>query len=151
MAYVRSADLIYGYKGMNEAQQAFQEKQNLWKANLDTLQVEYKNSVQEFGKLVSSMDKDEKMQRQKMLVEEQKQLLTYSQAIEKKAREEDEKITQGILNQVNSLVEKYGKDHGYTVIFGTTQAGSLLYADDAIDITDDLLKELNGSYRKGIN
>ena len=40
------------------------------------------------------------------------------------------------------VINQVGKDKGYTMIFNKFQAG-LLYADDAVDLTDEVLKVFN--------
>ena len=55
-------------------------------------------------------------------------------------------MTQGVLSQINSLAQQYGKEHGFDLILSTTQSGSILYGDDAIDLTKDLLATLNRNY-----
>ena len=59
-------------------------------------------------------------------------------------------MTQGVLNQVNAFVEKYGKSHGYAMIFGTSNTGNILYADTIYDLTDTILAGLNKDYAAGL-
>jgi outer membrane protein len=44
--------------------------------------------------------------------------------------------------RVFPVINQVGKEKGYTLIFNKFQAG-LLYADDAVDLTDDVLKVFN--------
>jgi outer membrane protein len=44
--------------------------------------------------------------------------------------------------RVFPVINQVGKDKGYTMIFNKFQAG-LLYADDAVDLTDEVLKVFN--------
>jgi outer membrane protein len=60
--------------------------------------------------------------------------------------EKDLEITQKVLNQINSFVKVYAQKNGYKLIIGTTEDGNLMYADETLDITDDVLSELNIKY-----
>jgi Skp family chaperone for outer membrane proteins len=55
-------------------------------------------------------------------------------------------LVQGVLNQINDFIKKYSEDHGYTFVFGTTNDGTLLFGNKGVDITEDVLEELNTEY-----
>lgn len=146
IAYVRSSELVYGYIGMKEAHNRYKEKAEIWQANVDTLQHDYQISMKRYTNQIASLSEAERKEGQRILMLQQENLLNYSKAINQKAKEEDEKITGAVLNQINSFVEEYGREHGYEVILGTTSAGNLLYGDEAIDITEEVLADLNRIY-----
>jgi outer membrane protein len=149
IAYIRSSELIYKYTGMIEAHQLYEAKATSWKANVDTLQAKFQRDVDQYNREISKLNYKERQSREESLKKEQNNLVNYSKAIEQKAKEEEEKITQGVLNQVNSFIESYGKEHGYDIILGTTLSGNLLYGNKKLDITDKVLKAINENYQKG--
>ena len=148
IAYVRSQDLVYKYLGMKEAQSIFVNKKQIWKGNIDTLNFNYQKSLGEFNVLISKLSKEERSISQEKLWRQKNELLRYSEATEQKAKLEDEKMTQGVLNQINGFIEEYGKENGYDIILGTTLSGSLLYSKQEMDITEQVLNRLNQSYKK---
>ena len=63
------------------------------------------------------------------------------------------KLQQNSQTQMDSLVKKvkkeiraYGKANGYTYILGGGEGGSVIYGDDANDVTNEILKILNDKY-----
>lgn len=82
-----------------------------------------------------------------MLRAQENNVVQYNEAVTSKYKEEEDKMLQGVLNQVNSFVEKYGKEKGYDIILGTTLSGSMLYGENTMDITDEVLAELNKNYQ----
>jgi Skp family chaperone for outer membrane proteins len=82
------------------------------------------------------------------LEQKEVELEKYGAAIREQAQAEEDKLLGGALAQINSFVKAYAREQGYTVVLGTTQSGSLLYASDAVDITDQVLRGLNESYKK---
>ena len=52
------------------------------------------------------------------------------------------KEVEPILKALERVVEKYGKEKGYSAIL---EARNGLYFDDSIDITDTIVKKLNES------
>ncbi|HEY4787660.1 MAG TPA: OmpH family outer membrane protein, partial [Bacteroidales bacterium] len=71
----------------------------------------------------------------------------YTDEIEKISKEENEKLTQGAFNQINSFIEKYSKENNIDIVIGVTLSGNVLYGADKMDITDKILEGLNKSYR----
>ncbi|HBS86939.1 MAG: hypothetical protein A2W91_12985 [Bacteroidetes bacterium GWF2_38_335] len=147
IAYVRSQELVYGYLGMKEAQEQFRLKTQLMQANLDTLKNDYNVTLNNYKINTETYTPEEKKEMIGILEKQRNNIVQYSKAIEEKTKEEEGKMLEGILNQINSYVEEYGIRNGYEIIFGTTLSGSILYGNEATDITDELLTDLNNVYK----
>lgn len=146
IAYVRSQDLVYAFTGMKEMQLKFQDQSKTWEANLDTLKMDFQRAVAQYQNDVTKLTDQERLTRENMLDMQQKNVYKYSESIAAKSKEEEEKMLGGVLNQVNSFVEEYGKRNRYDLILGTTASGSILYGVEAIDITKELIREINKNY-----
>jgi outer membrane protein len=146
VGYVNSMELVNGYMGMKEARNLYQNKSQSWQSNLDTLKLDFQKAVSRYHNDQPGLSAAERRTREEALQKMQANLVQYSSGIQENARQEDEKITQGVLNQINSFVQQYGKEKGYTVILGTTLSGSLLYGEEKADITKEVLQALNQSY-----
>lgn len=145
IAYVRSSELVEKFKGMQEAGDRYQKKLTSYQTNVEKLQLDLEKDIQDFKKASQQLSKIQKEKRMLRMREQEKQLIAYKNSLKQKALEE-EKIIAGAFNQINSLVEQYAKENGYDVILGTTQEGSLLYGNMALDITEDVLDYLNLNY-----
>ncbi len=150
VAYIRSADMIYSYDGMKEAQKNFQDKMQAWQSNVDTLRLELERNFGKYNNEIGRLSMKEKAERQELLNRQQKNYTQYTQAISQKSKTEEQKMTEGVLNQVNSFVEEYSKAKGYDLVIGTTTSGNLLYAKEYMDITDEVLKALNENYHSPV-
>jgi outer membrane protein len=60
----------------------------------------------------------------------------------------DAELTQSIVEELYGIVRDYGQRNGYTLMLEAS-SGALLYADKAIDVTDEIIKLHNGSPKKG--
>jgi outer membrane protein len=58
-----------------------------------------------------------------------------------------EQYTGDIWKYINGEVLVYGKEKGYDYIFGASGNGSLMYAGDAHDITQEMVDYLNAKYK----
>lgn len=57
------------------------------------------------------------------------------------------KYDQQIWNQLNTYIEDFGKENRCQIILGATGNGSLMYANEGIDITKKLLEYVNDKYQ----
>lgn len=151
IGFIRSQQLVYNYLGMKEAQSSYQSKQQRWESEIDTLSSNYRLAVSRYNTDAPKLSAKEKADREAELRTQQEYLQKHSWTLKNQSKEEDEKLTQGVLNQVNTFVADYGKQHGYDFILGTTDAGNLLYGESGSDITDEILAAMNNAYKSGAN
>jgi len=146
IAYVDSARILNEYKGSAEAKKTFQSKAKVWQANIDTLTNEVKYSIQKYEKSIATLSKKEQDLTKQLIQSKQKQLNDYQHAIQENAKEEDGKLTQSIVSEINSFLTKYGKSHNYKLILIANQSGTIAYAREGLDITSDVIEEMNNEY-----
>lgn len=146
LVYVDVNKLIEGYSRTKVERQAFTKKTEVLKANVDSLVTNWQSELKSYEKERVSMSKKEIELKQQLLNTKQQQLNNYQQVIQKQIQEEDQKMTQTVVNDINDYVKEYGKTHGYPIIFGAGGSGNIMYAEDASDLTEKVLKGLNNQY-----
>lgn len=77
-------------------------------------------------------------------MEELKKMETNLSALENTAMEKNARIT----NDITTYFKSYSKDKGIDYILAYGGASNVLYANDSLDITNDVLSALNENYRK---
>lgn len=86
----------------------------------------------------AKMKADVRKVKEEKLAEEIKDLRRMKQDMEEELKKKDNELTSGILKNVLELARKVGVERGYSLVL---QAGpQMVYADKAIDITDEVLK-----------
>lgn len=150
IAYVKSNDLVYGYVGMKEAQQ----KQTLFETKLqsqiDSMRLSLQNEITIFNNLSSRLSKEELMNEKERLMKFESSFRNFAENAQKQIKESDEKLTSGVLNQINTYIEEFGNKNGYDIVLGTTTSGNILFAREYMDITNDVLEEINKNYNTAI-
>ena len=146
VAYVDSNALLSQYQGMIDARAQFQQLSGEWQARIDTLTMEVQNELKRHEKEVAKMSKKEKELSEDLIRAKQQQLVTYQKSIQEKAAQEDAKMTQDVINDVNAYLEEYGKVRSYKIIFAATNMGNILYANDGVNITEEVIEGLNNRY-----
>ncbi|HSZ71426.1 MAG TPA: OmpH family outer membrane protein [Cytophagaceae bacterium] len=148
VVYVRVAEVVNKYEGMLEAKNSYKQKMANWQANVDTLELDYQKMVSKYQLESASMSAGQKKEREESLRTQRQNVQNYITTLEKKAQEEDEKMTKAVINQINASIEEYAKSKGYDYVLGTTNEGNILYGVKSNDITDETLVYLNNQYKQ---
>lgn len=98
-------------------------------------------------KLITSWDAEA---RQKQLTEQQQVLINLQNDMQNKLAQDEQAVTIQLHDSVISAVNQVNRKLGYNLVLSNTFGGGLLYADDYMNITRQVLDRLNESYRKTI-
>jgi outer membrane protein len=146
IAYVDSAKILNEYKGSADAKKAFQVKSKVWQSNIDTLTNEVQSAIKRYEQSLASMSKKEQELSKQIIQTKQQQLADYQKGIQQNAGEENGKLTQNVVAQINAYLARYGKRHNYKMILIANQSGTIAYAKEGLDITQDVIDGLNNEY-----
>lgn len=145
IVYIDSGKLLTSYKGMIEARKEYDKKNNVWKANIDTLTKDVQDAIKKHEKTLALGSATEKELSKELIRSKQKELLDYQNAIRQNAGEEEARLNQQVLGIINAFLTRYGKKHGYKMILIAAN-GNIAYADPSMEITDKVVEELNKEY-----
>ncbi len=148
VVYVDAIKLLNGYMGMKEARKEYELKVSGWNANLDTLKSEMETKFQEYDANRLKLSLKERSLMEELLETKRQQYLDYQKIISEKASKEDQDLTARVYTKVNDYIKKYAQDKGYRFVLSANQYGSIVYAKDAADITEEVLEGLNAAYAK---
>ena len=119
-----------------------------WQAQYKLLQDSLEAAVKVMSKDYNSATTAKKKEMQDMLSARNQEINNFKQANIRKMDEMRQNKMKSNIEKINVYMAEYGKKHHYTIIFGTTAGGNIVYADNrAIDITEDIVKGLNERYR----
>jgi outer membrane protein len=128
-AYVLNQKVFDEFAGKKELEQKLLAMKSAHKAVLDSM--------------VTMIQK--KSNDQAMVAQYQQMLQQYQQ----EDQDVSARYTSDIWKRINEYISTYGKEHGYDFIFGATGDGNLMYANDANDITDEVITYINARYKTG--
>ncbi len=146
LVYVDSPRLLNEYLGMIDAKKSFQKKTALWEANRDTLVNELRAKQQKFKAEEEHLSVKERELLKELIRTKQRQLSDYEMAVQEKAQQEDRQMTAQVVEQVNGYLREYAKNKGYRIVIAATEFGNLAYAEEGLDITEEVLTGLNKEY-----
>ena len=132
---------------------------------LDDTLTNYKKGIDELNKLREDQDKPEytaevREQKRKAVADKlaetqkmQRDIDDYRTTHRKILDEQVQRMRQTILKEINDIVSKEARDAGYQIVLdksGNTLNGipSVVYSQDSLEITDDIIKILNKNQPK---
>jgi outer membrane protein len=146
IGYVDSVKIMDDYQEKIDVEARFKTKADAMGRKRDSISQAFQMELQQFQSKAQSMS-------QQSAQEEYSQLQQRGQQIGQRLQQEEQQLQQNSQTQMDSLVKKvkkeiraYGKANGYTYILGGGEGGSVIYGDDAQDVTEEILKILNDKY-----
>ena len=134
--YVDNGKLYKEFLLKKELESKFKNIQSARQSSLDSIALGIRSL--EKGLQQGETGQMEMMQREYMIRSKQ-----FEEENQRLAAEYEDQIW----TQLNQYVQDYGKQNGYTFIYGTTANGSLMYADESYDLTKELVEYSNNKFR----
>lgn len=142
IAYIDTRKLVESYKDMKSITAQYQEKSRMWQERIDILTNELQQEISKYEEERKKMNLEEQANREKYLAAKQREIAEYHQKVQEKSRMEDDEDVQAMIAKINNFILEYGKEHNYRMILAAN-GNNLAYADKGLDITEELIAELN--------
>lgn len=150
IAIVNTQKVLESYEGFKEAQDLYETKTNEMSQTFEKQKLAYESKSNEFKILSNKLSKEEIATKEMELKTLQAKTYQLGKAIEDQAAENEEKLIQGVYNKINDFIKRYGKKNNLDIITGITMSGNVLFASDAVNITDEIIENLNREYVEGV-
>jgi outer membrane protein len=133
-----------GKKAKTELEAAIKAKQTVIDEKGKEIE-KMKGDIEKQSSVLSAEAKKSKEDELEKMIREYQRTVSDSQNEVKKRESE---LTNGILREIRAIVEKMGKDEGYTMIIENAE-GIILYSKKDLDLTDAVIKKYNESKKAG--
>lgn len=135
--YTEAKDLEEKYKAQSEEKgRQLQAEINRFKQDAANFQSQAQTNGQAWAQ-----------QRGAELQKREQQLGYAQQQLAQQLQQESGVEMDSLVSGVKKFIKDYGKKNGYSYIYGTGDAATILYAEDKFDITKDIIKGLNEKYK----
>ncbi|MEO8348461.1 MAG: OmpH family outer membrane protein [Acidobacteriota bacterium] len=131
-------DSALGKEAFNRVKKVNDEK----KAEADRIQKELRDLEQKLANQGQSLTDDKRDQLQKQYQERAIDFKSFQEKATRDLEQAQKKELADLERRVFPIISQLGKERGFTLIFNKFQSG-LVFADDAADITEDVLKRFN--------
>lgn len=146
-AYVDTSVLMKQYTEAKDLEAKYKAKSEEKGRQLDAEVARFKKEAANFQSQAQANGQAWAQQKGTELQKRQQQLGEAQQALAQQLQQESGKEMDSLVSGVKKFIKVYGKEKGYSYIFGTGDAASILYAQDKYDITKEIIKALNDKYK----
>ncbi len=145
-AYVDTTKIVQEYKEMKDVEADFTSKSDSVRKQLDSVARSFQQEVQAYQAGMNSMSEAQRKAKEQELMQKQQMLQQQQQMQSNRLREQSTVIMDSIVTKIKDYVKAYGKENNYTYIFGSNESANIMYAEEGLDITQDILNKLNEEY-----
>jgi outer membrane protein len=148
IAYVNLDSVVARYDMTKELTKELEEKGKKFDTELNQKSKAFQSNVQDFQyKAQRGLEVSTKLaEMQRQLQEDEQKLYGLRETYGAQLQEENAVMIRKIMNNIMEYLKEYNKDKNYSFILGNTFDGKILFADNGLDITNDVVKGLNNNY-----
>ena len=146
IAYVNSDSLLKNYSFFQELEKQLIDKR-------DKLNVEYQNRAEGLQKEISNfqatagnMTISQARAVEEDLRKKQQNLMMYQEQLGQQLMQEESKMNAELYDKVSKYLHEYGMTKDLQIVLTYTKGSGVLYANEGLDITDQVLEGLNDAY-----
>jgi len=143
IGFVDMQQAINSSNAGKEAKEQLSTRLKKYQDEINTRQEELrrlKNDLEKQGMLLSESARSSK---EKDYQQKLKEFQRFTKDAQDELQAKDEELTRKILESMETIIQEYGKKHGYTFIFIKNE--SMLFVDEKADVTEDILKLYNAN------
>ena len=148
--YLRLDSLFIKYEMSKDLTAELQSKSNSSEATLKSKQQAYEKDVNDYQYKAQRglITRDEASTIEQTLYTKQQELYTLQQNLSSEIAEKQSVMTNQVINAVMEYLKENSAKYNYTFVLGTTFGDNVLYANDSLNISDDIIKGLNEKYQQ---
>jgi len=149
VGYVDSARLFQQYPTAQEAQKRFDRQVQGWRdeaAEKEKAVKQLRAEVQDQGPVLSALKRQEKEEGLQRAISEYERFIQDTWGPQGRAMKENEQATNEVLTQIRAAVEKVAAGKGLLLVLDSA-SGFIVYADRSLDLTAEVLAELNSQIK----
>jgi|SRR6476661_1574588 len=149
IVFVNSDSLLNNYEYFKSIRTKFEQKSKKAQVDLNSKGTAFQREVAQYQQQANSMSADQRAATEERLARKQQELATFNQNAGNALASEQAAENEKLYNRVAEFLKQYAKEKGFKMVL-TYQRGNptLLYADEKLDVTKDVVTRLNEEYKK---
>jgi outer membrane protein len=150
IVYINIDTLLNNYAYFFDMQEEFADKQSEMEAELNQRSRQYESSAMDYQNKVQKglVTRREAAEMEQQLLQEQQSLLQLRDELTMELAEEEQVRNRRLINEIMEYLVEYNKTYNYQFIFSNSFGDNLLFANEKLDVTADVLAGLNAAYEK---
>ncbi len=143
IVYVNSDSLLENYFFYKNKKSEFESKENQIKSHLQAESERLQKDAADYQDRAALMSENERAKKEDELMQRQQSLMKKKDDMLGAFDHEQGKFSDDLYAKLSSYLKEYNKGKNYTFILGYQKGGGILFANDSLDITKQVLDGLN--------
>jgi outer membrane protein len=145
--YIDSGRIFIEYSAAKEAQARFDRQVQGWRdeaAEKEKLVNQLRAEVRDQSPILSSLKRQEREEALQKAISEYERFIQDVWGPQGRASQENDRATADVVRLIRTAVEKVAGEKSLNLVFDAA-GGMIIYADKTLDVTSDVLTELNAA------
>jgi outer membrane protein len=147
VAYINSDSVLKYYDYLKVNRDQLEAKTKKMDQDLRNRTVGLQNEITAYQRNVSSMTLGQARAAEEDLGKKQQNLQLYQQSLQQQLMQEEAKLNKELYDRITGFLKEYGEEKGLQVVLKFDPTSDVLYGGQSLDITEDVIKGLNESYK----
>lgn len=151
IAYVNSDTLLENYQYFKDKSEELESKRQKLEAEFTNRAKGLETEIGNFQKNAQNMTMAQARAIEEDLVKKQQNLMQYQQNLQQQLAGDQAKVNNELYDKVSQYLKDYGKERNFQIVLTYTKGSGVLYANDSLNITQDVVKGLNEAYKDSVD
>ena len=147
VAFVDNSKLLNDYQEKKDIEAKLKGQISAYERKRDSISMAFQTEARAFDAQAKTLPQNVAQKKYNELMQKSQILQQHLQQEEQKIQMESQTQMDSLLSKVKKNIKEYGKQKGYTFIFGANDGGSVLYGTEKKDITKEVTEYLNNQYK----
>lgn len=149
IVFVNSDSLLNNYEYFKDVRGKFEQKSKKAQTDLQAKGAAFQREVAAYQSGAASMSADQRAATEERLARKQQELAAFNQNAGNALQNEEAAENEKLYNKVSSYLKTYAKKKGYKFVLTYSKSNpAVLFADESLDITKEVVAGLNADYKK---
>ena len=149
IAFVDNGKVINDYQMKIDIESKFKLQDDAFKKRVDSISKAFQAEAQSMSVQAQKMSQAKQQELYQSFTQRQQGLQQQFQYEQQQMQQLFNQEMDSVIVKVQDFIGDYGKNNGYTYILGKNEAGSVMFGKEENDISEEITKKLNDSYKDG--
>jgi outer membrane protein len=149
IVFINQDSLLTKYEYYKDLKVKFEGKTKSAQSDMQAKGQAFQREVAQYQQTAGNLSADQRKETEERLARKQQELQTYQQNAGGALQNEQAVETEKLYDKVAGYLKTYAKEKGYKMVLTYSKGNSaILFADESLDVTSDVIKGLNAEYSK---
>lgn len=147
IAYVNSDSLLSKYEYFKDKAEELEAKRVKLEAEFNNRAQGLQSEFQNLQQTAQNMTMAQAKAAEENLMKKRENLMQYQQSLQQQLVTEETKVNNELYDKVSNYLNEYGKKNNFQLVLTYTKGSGVLYANDSLNITNQVITGLNEAYK----